>query len=169
MRVPGRSYLKKCFIFIQVILALWVGIYQTSLFGGIKAGTYNVNIKASPITEKHGDAQDTWVFSKDGKFESKGLGIKSEWEETGDDTFKIKIDKQEIIDAIEKSYKLVGLGKSDVSLSIKKIEFSGTSKENTIKGNIKTDFLIKVKRPVKTTFSTSGGVSFQGKRQARTQ
>ena len=42
-----------------------------------------------------------------GKFKSKSLGIESEWEGT-DDGFKIKTDKQEIQDALKKSYKLIG-------------------------------------------------------------
>ena len=40
----------------------------------------------------------------DGKFVSEGLGIESEWEDTGNNTFKIKTDKQEIVDEIIKEF-----------------------------------------------------------------
>ena len=96
-----------------------------------------------------------------GKFESKSLGIESEWEDTNDG-FEVKTDKQEIQDALKKYYKLVGFSTSDISISIKNIGISGTSQGNTIKGNIETDFSIKVKKPVKTTFTTSGKMSFNG-------
>ena len=49
---------------------LLVGIYQTSLFGEVKPGIYDVTIKANS-TES---IRDTWVFSKNGTFKSKGLG-----------------------------------------------------------------------------------------------
>ena len=136
---------------------LLVGIYQTSLFGEVKPGIYNVTIKANS-TEI---IRDTWVFSKNGTFKSKGLGIKSEWEDTNDG-FEVKTDKQEIQDALKKYYKLVGFSTSDISISIKNIGISGTSKGSTIKGNIETDFSIKVKKPMKTTFTTSGKMRFNG-------
>ncbi len=136
---------------------LLVGICQTSLLGGVKPGIYNVTIKANS-TES---IRDTWVFSKNGTFKSKGLGIKSEWEDTNDG-FEVKTDKQEIQDALKKYYKLVGFSTSDISISIKNIGISGTSKGSKIKGNIETDFSIKVKKPMKTTFTTSGKMRFNG-------
>ncbi len=140
-----------------IVVLLLVGICQTSLFGGIKPGTYDVTIKANS-TE---NIQDIWVFSKNGTFESKGLGVKSEWEDTNDG-FKVKTDKQEIQDALKKYYKLLGFKTSDISISIKSIGISGTSEGRAIKGNIETDFSIKVKKPIKTTFTTNGKMSFKG-------
>ena len=142
---------------ILCILMLLVGIRQTSLFGEVKPGIYNVTIKANS-TES---IRDTWVFSKNGTFKSKGLGIKSEWEDINDG-FEVKTDKQEIQDALKKYYKLVGFSTSDISISIKNIGISGTSKGSKIKGNIETDFSIKVKKPMKTTFTTSGKMRFNG-------
>ena len=136
---------------------LLVGICQTSLFGGVKPGTYNVTIKVNS-TES---IRDTWVFSKNGTFESKSLGVKSEWEDTNDG-FEVKTDNQEIQDALKKYYKLVGFSTSDISISIKNIGISGTSQGNTIKGNIETNFSVKVKKPIKATFTTSGNMSFNG-------
>src|SRR3990172_8173897 len=139
------------------ILMLLVGICQTSLFGGVKPGTYNVTIKVNS-TES---IRDTWIFSKNGTFESEGLGIKSEWEDTNDG-FEVKTDKLEIQETLKKYYKLVGFSTSDISISIKNTGITGTSKGSTIKGNIETDFSIKVKKPMKTTFTTSGKMRFNG-------
>ncbi len=151
--------MKLCKIYsILFVLMLLVGIYQTSLFGEVWYGIYDVTIKVNS-TES---IRDTWVFSPNRKFESKGLRIKSEWRNTYNDGFEVKTDKQEIQDALKKYYKLVGFRTSDISISIKNIEISGTTKGNTIKGNIKTNFSIKVKKPIKTTFTTSGKMGFNG-------
>jgi len=139
------------------ILMLLVGICQTSLFGGVKPGTYNVTIKVNS-TES---IRDTWIFSKNGTFESEGLGIKSEWEDTNDG-FEVKTDKLEIQETLKKYYKLVGFSTSDISISIKNTGITGTSKGSTIKGNIETNFSVKVKKPIKATFTTSGNMSFNG-------
>ncbi|MFO0793393.1 MAG: hypothetical protein U0586_04945, partial [Candidatus Brocadiaceae bacterium] len=57
----------------------------------------------------------------------------------------------------------LGLKNSDFSISIKEIELKGTTLENKIRGEVKTNFHISIKRPVKTGFSTSGSVNFVGK------
>jgi hypothetical protein len=61
-----------------------------------------------------------------------------------------------------KNFYLIGLNDSDFSISIKKMTITGTSNGNTIKGDIKTNFRIKIKDPVKTTLNTNGSVSFKG-------
>ena len=94
-----------------------------SIWRRSKPGTYNVTIKANS-TES---IRDTWIFSKNGTFESEGLGVKSEWEDTNDG-FEVKTDKQEIQETLKKYYKLVGFSTSDISISIKNIGISGTSK-----------------------------------------
>ena len=66
-------------------------------------------------------------------------------------TFKIKTDKQEILDAIIKTFYLIGLSDSDFAIKIKKLGISGTSNGNTIKGNISTNASLKIKKPVTTT------------------
>ncbi len=155
--MPYRNW-KGCII-LQSVLLVGMYLYQTSLFGGIKPGVYEVNIKASPV----GTAEDEWVFSEDGNFSSTGLGLDGKWEDTQGSGFKIKIDEQQIKDGIGKKLSLINLTASDFSLTMKKIEITGTSRSNSIKGTIKTDLRIKLKRPVKTSFSTGGSVSFQGK------
>lgn len=97
-----------------------------------------------------------------GGFKSEGLGIESEWVDTGTYTFRIKTDKKEILHAASKNLKLLGLHKSDFIINIKKISIFGTSQGDTITGNMSTNFNITVKRPVKINFSTSGSVDFQG-------
>ena len=159
MMLKEGGYLKRCFIVMQVIPVLCMAMYQTPLFGAVVPGVYKVTIKAAPVNQT---GHDTWTFSSDGKFVSEGLNIESEWENTGNNTFKIKTDKQEIKDAIIKNFNLIGLSNSDFSISIKNLEISGTSNENTIKGNMSTRVDLKIKKPVKTTFTTSGSVSFQG-------
>ena len=159
MKSNEGSYLKRCFIVMQVIPLLCMAMYQTSLFGAVEPGVYKVTITAAPVNQ---NGHDTWTFSSDGKFVSEGLGIESEWENTGNNTFEIKTDKQEIKDAIIKNFYLIGLSDSDFSIKIKKLEISGTSDGNTIKGNISTSVDLKIKKPVKTTFTTSGSVSFEG-------
>ena len=161
MKLKEGSYLKRCFIVMQVIPLLCMAMYQTSLFGAVVPGVYKVTIKASPVENGH----DTWTFSSDGKFVSEGLGIESEWEDTGNDTFKIKTDKQEIVDEIIKNFYLIGLSDSDFSIKIKKLEISGTSIGNTIKGNISSRVSLKIKNPVKITHNTSGSVKFEGNKQ----
>ena len=143
---------------MYVIPVLCMAMYQTSLFGAVVPGVYKVTIKAAPVENGH----DTWIFWSNGKFESKGLGIVSEWEDTGNNTFKIKTDKQVIVDEIIKNFYLIGLSDSDFSIIIKKLGISGTSNGNTIKGNISTRVDLKIKKPVKTTFNTNGSVSFEG-------
>lgn len=158
MKLKEGSYLKRCFIVMYVIPVLCMAMYQTPLFGAVAPGVYKVTIKAPPVENGY----DTWIFSSDGKFESKGLGIVSEWEDTGNNTFKIKTDKQEIVDEIIKKFYLIGLSDSDFSIMIKKLEISGTSIGNTIKGNISTRASLKIKKPVKITHNIGGSVSFEG-------
>ena len=100
MMLKEGGYLKRCFIVMQVTSVLCMAMYQTSLFGAVAPGVYKVTIEAAPVENGH----DTWTFSSDGKFVSKGLGIESEWEDTGNNTFKIKIDKQEILNEIIKDF-----------------------------------------------------------------
>ena len=166
MKIYGKKYVMNCFVFVQVILFLCMVIYQTSLFGDITPGVYDVIIKVDPIEEM----VDTWTFSKNGTFESKSLG-ESTWEEdTSSDTFKINADKSKIKKALEKNFKLLGLKTSDISISIKKLEISGTSETSSgplgnstlIEGKIKTDIQVKIKRPLKTSFTTSGNTNFEG-------
>lgn len=158
MRLYGRSYVKS--IFTRVVPVLLVCLCQTTLFAGISPGTYRVIIKADTIEV----GEDTWVFSTDGKFESEGLGIESEWDNTGVNSFSIKTDEQEIKDTIEKNFIMIGLNSSDFSILIKKVEISGTAKGDTIKGDIKTNFSIKINSPIKTSFKVNGGTNFQGER-----
>ncbi len=136
-----------------------MAMYQTSLFGAVVPGVYKVTIKATPVNNGH----DTWTFSSNGKFE--GFGIESEREDTGNNTFKIKTDRQKILDAIIKNFYLIGLSDSDFSIMIKKLEISGTSSGNTIKGNISTSASLKIKKPVKITHNISGSVSYEGNKQ----
>jgi len=124
----SRKSIKRYFTFILTVPALLMVLQQTYLFGGVKPGTYKVNISADTIEI----GQDTWVFSENGKFESEGLNIESEWENTGNDTFEIKADEQEISDIINVNLLLIGLLPSDYSLNIKTVDISGTSKGNTI-------------------------------------
>ena len=144
---------------MYVIPVLCMAMYQTSLFGAVAPSVYKVTIKAAPVENGH----DTWIFWSDGKFE--GLGIESEWEDTGNNTFKIKTDKQEILNAIIKNFYLIGLSDSDFSLMIKKLEISGTFSGTIIKGNISTSASLKIKKPLKITNKISGSVSFEGKKQ----
>ena len=106
--------------------------------------------------------RDTWSVPGGGKFCEGGFKLRGGGGRKGNNTFKIKTDKQEIKDAIIKNFNLIGLSNSDFSISIKNLEISGTSNENTIKGNMSTRVDLKIKKPVKTTFTTSGSVSFQG-------
>ena len=159
MNYYGKKVFKNLYLTTLAVTLFWVCLYQTSSFGGINPGTYKVNIKAKPI----GVTQDTWVFSKNGKFKSEGLGLeKGKWEDTGDDTFKIKVDTKEVKSGIIRLFNTIGLSTSDVSINIEKIEISGTSVGDAIEGNIKSDIRIKVKKPIKTTLNTSGSVSFEG-------
>ena len=87
---------------------------------------------------------------------------KGNWEDTGGDTFKIKIDTKEVKSGIAGFFNTIGLNTSDVSISIEKIEISGTSDGDAIEGKIKSDIRVKVKRPVKTSLNTSGSVDFEG-------
>ncbi len=145
-----------CFIFTPSFL--WMVLYHTTLLGGVVPGEYKVNIKADTIEI----GQDTWIFEDSGEFKSKGLGIESEWKDTGNDTFEIESDEQEITDIIQMNLLLIGLKPSDYTLKMKKIKISGSSKGNTIKGNIEIDSSIKVKNPVKITFKTNGSADFKG-------
>ncbi len=141
---------------------LMVGIIvacQASVFAGVKPGSYDVQIKANPV----GVAGDTWIFSKNGRFESKGLGIEGSWEDTGGNGFEVVITEQEIKGAVEKNLTSLGLSASDFSLTVKEVKISGTSKGNAIKGDMNTSIRISLKKPVKTTLNTSGSVNFQGK------
>lgn len=153
-----RKNFKRYFTFILAAPVLLMVLQQTSLFGGVKPGTYKVNISADTIEI----GEDTWVFSENGNFESEGLNIESEWENTGNDTFEIKADKKEISDIITVNLLLIGLLPSDYSLNIKTVDISGTSKGNTIKGKIKINSSIKVKNPIKITFKTNGSADFKG-------
>ncbi|MBW7943637.1 MAG: hypothetical protein H3C64_14935 [Candidatus Kuenenia stuttgartiensis] len=159
MKLKKRgSCFKSCFRVLPLIPLLCLALCQTSLFGAVVPGVYKVTIKADKIKI----AEDTWTLSRSGEFTGEALGIKSEWEDTGNNTFKIKTDKQEVIDGIMKNFYLIGLNDSDFSISIKKMTITGTSNGNTIKGDIKTNFRIKIKDPVKTTLNTNGSVSFKG-------
>lgn len=158
MKLDRKSF-KRYFTFILAVPVLLMILQQTSLLGGVTPGTYKVNILADTIEI----GQDTWVFSENGKFESDGLNIESEWENTGKDTFEIKADEKEISDIITVNLLLIGLLPSDYSLNIKTVDISGTSKGNTIKGKIKINSSIKVKNPIMITFKTNGIVDFKGK------
>ena len=57
---------------------------------------------------------------------------------------------------------MIGLNKSDVSVTIEEIEISGTSDGDAIWGKIKSDIRVIVKRPVKISLNTSGSVAFKG-------
>jgi len=57
---------------------------------------------------------------------------------------------------------MIGLNKSDVSVTIEEIEISGTSDGDAIGGKIKSDIRVIVKRPVKISLNTSGSVDFKG-------
>lgn len=154
-----RSCMKSCIV-LQSIFLSSMYMYQTSLFGGIKPGVYEVNIKASPV----GTAKDEWIFSKNGNFSSTGLKPEGKWEDAQGSGFKIKIDEQQIEDGIKKNLSLINLTNSDFSLTMERVEITGTSEGNSIKGTIETNLRIKLKKPVKTSFSTGGSVNFQGKR-----
>ncbi|WP_169704421.1 hypothetical protein [Candidatus Kuenenia stuttgartiensis] len=159
MKLKKRgSCFKSCFRVLPLIPLLCITLCQASLFGAVVPGVYKVTIKADKIKI----AEDTWTLSRNGEFTGEVLGIKSEWEDTGNNTFKIKTDKQEVTDGIMKNFYLLGLNDSDFSINIKKMKITGTSNGNTIKGNIKTNFRIKIKDPVKTTLNTNGSVSFKG-------
>ena len=159
MNFCSKKLLRNVHIFSLLIALFLVCLYQTSLFGGINPGTYKVNIKAKSI----GVTQDTWVFSKKGKFKSEALGLeKGKWRDTGKNTFKIKVDTKEAKSGIIKLFNMIGLNKSDVSVTIKKIEISGTSDGDAIGGKIKSDIRVIVKRPVKISLNTSGSVAFKG-------
>ena len=159
MNFYSKRLLRNVHIFSLLIALFLVCLYQTSLFGGINPGTYKVNIKANSI----GITQDTWIFLKNGKFKSEGLGLeKAKWEDTGNDTFKIKVDTKEAKSGIVKLFNMIGLNNSDASVTIEKIEISGTSDGDAIEGKIKSDIRVKVKRPVKTSLNTSGSVDFEG-------
>ena len=160
MRTFGIRYLKNRFSFLWMSLFLLLIVCQTSLFAGIKPGEYDVEIKADKV--ELGD--DTWVFSNNRKFTSEELGVETKWKNTGNNKFKIETDKSEIKKAIEKSFKLMGMKSSDFSISISKVEISGTTNGSKIKGDIKLDFRISITKPVKTSFSTRGSMSFKGKR-----
>ncbi|MEP9412222.1 MAG: hypothetical protein HRF42_12650 [Candidatus Brocadia sp.] len=154
-----RKTFKRYFTFILAVPILLMVLQQTLLFGGVKPGTYRVNISADTIEI----GEDTWVFSENGKFESEGLNIDSDWGNTGDNAFEIKADKKEISDIINVNLLLIGLLPSDYSLNIKTVDISGTSKGNTIKGKIQINSSIKVKNPIKITFKTNGSADFKGK------
>ena len=155
----NKKIFKKLYIVAQVAALSCVCLYQTSSFGGINPGTYKVNIKAKSI----GVTQDTWVFSKKGKFKSEALGLeKGKWRDTGKNTFKIKVDTKEAKSGIIKLFNMIGLNKSDVSVTIEEIEISGTSDGDAIGGKIKSDIRVIVKRPVKISLNTSGSVDFKG-------
>ncbi len=158
MKLKARLF-KGIFCFVMGAF-LSMGSHPLTLFAGVVPGRYEVFINDDPIQK---EAKDTWIFSADGGFRSEGLGIESEWEDTGTNTFRIKTDKKEIIKAVSKNLKLLGLNKSDFRINIKKINISGISHKNdTITGKMRTDFNITIKRPVKIDFSTSGNVDFQG-------
>ena len=157
MKLNKRRCLKAYFVFMLGAF-ISTGSHQSALYAGVKPGVYEVSINDDPLE----NIQDTWIFSKDGSFKSERLGIKSEWEDTGTNTFIIKTDKKEILKAASKNLKLLGLHKSDFIIDIKKINISGTSQGKKIKGTMSTNFRITVKRPVKINFSTSGSVDFQG-------
>lgn len=159
MNFYSKKIFKNICVFLQLMMVSWVCLYQTSSFGGINPGTYKVNIKANSI----GVTQDTWVFLQNGKFRSEGLGLeKGKWEDTGGNTFKINVDTKEAKSGIVKLFNMIGLNNSDVSVTIEKIEISGTSDGDAIEGKIKSDIRVKVKRPVKTSLNTSGSVDFEG-------
>src|SRR3990172_5055504 len=159
MNFCSKKLLRNVHIFSLLIALFLVCLYQTSLLGGINPGTYKVNIKANSI----GVTEDTWVFSNNGKFKSEGLGLeKGKWEDTGGNTFKIKVDTKEAKSGIVKLFNMIGLNNSDVSVTIEKIEISGTSDGDAIGGKIKSDIRVIVKRPVKISLNTSGSVDFKG-------
>ena len=159
MNFYNKKIFKKLYIVAQVAALSCVCLYQTSSFGGVNPGTYKVNIKAKSMKV----TQDTWVFSKKGKFKSAGLGLdKAKWKNTGKNTFNIKVDTKEAKNGIIKLFNTIGLNKSDVSVTIKKIEISGTSNRDAIKGKITSYIRVIVKRPVKISLNTSGSVAFKG-------
>ena len=103
MNFYNKKIFKKLYIVAQVAALSCVCLYQTSSFGGINPGTYKVNIKAKSI----GVTQDTWVFSKKGKFKSTGLGLeKGKWKNTGKNTFNIKVDTKEAKSGLVKLFNM---------------------------------------------------------------
>lgn len=154
----NKEFINRCFIFMPVVFILWVVLGHTTLFAEIILGTYKVNITA----DEYDLGQDTWVFEKDGNFESEGLKIKSKWRQTGFDTFEVVADEQEITDTIKIYLFLVGLHPSDFSIKVKKVEIAGTYKGYTIKGKIIIDSNIKIINPVSITLKTKGNADFIG-------
>lgn len=154
----NKECINRCFIFMQVVFILWVVLGHASLFAEIIPGTYKVNITA----DEYDLGQDTWVFEKNGNFESEGLKIKSKWRQTGFDTFEVVADEQEITDTIKMYLSLIGLHPSDYSIKIKKAEIAGANKGYTIIGKIKIDSNIKIINPVSITLKTKGDADFIG-------
>lgn len=154
----NREYMNRGFIFMQVVSLLCIVLFQPSLLGGVIPGAYKINI----TTDEYDLGQDTWVFEENGNFESEGLKIRSEWKQTGFDTFEIVADEQEITEAIKTYLFLAGLHPSDYSIRVKKVEITGAYRGHTITGNIVINSNITIKNPISITLKTKGNADFIG-------
>ncbi|HHT9138587.1 MAG TPA: hypothetical protein ACFYEK_15255 [Candidatus Wunengus sp. YC60] len=147
-------------LFMSVFIVLAVcGISKADL----NPGTYGITIRPKDYSNYDGRYiyyHDEWIFSEDGTFESKHIGIKGSYENTANGSFKINIKQKKLDDLITSSMFGFGLNSSDVNVSIKSLEIYGNTKGYFIQGNMELQFKLSLKRPLKTNITTKGRLQF---------
>ena len=150
------SCFKRRLVFVCVVPLLLLGMYQPFVFGDVRPGAYKITF------DQLDKVSDTWLFYADGTFRSEGLGVTSTWSITGQNTFKVKIDKQEITGFIRDYARLAGLNSSDVKVRIKTLQITGVDGGGTISGDLKIDYDLKIKKPFAINLTTKGTEKFEG-------